>query len=88
MSITVISEQEARESAILRRVHGRVQCVRCGEILHAGEGCYRIHGFPYCELCLDSADAEELVRICEIPKRVWLEQMGFCYECVQSEECV
>lgn len=57
-----------------------VRCVHCGEILRAGEGFYRIHGFPYCEFCLDSAEAEELVRICEIPKRKWLEQMGFKFD--------
>ncbi len=86
MSNTVNSEQEMRETVIFGGMRRRVQCVRCGEMLRSGEGCYRIHGFPYCELCLDSADAEELVRICEIPKRVWLEQMGFSYECVQLEE--
>ncbi len=65
-----------------------VQCARCGEILAAGEGFYRIHGFPYCEYCLDAVDAEELIRICEIPKRIWLTNMGFCYERVSDGEGV
>ncbi len=43
------------------------------------KGFYRLNGFPYCEECLDFADAETLLRICEIPKRKWLEQMGFTY---------
>ncbi len=81
---------EKRElTADLPRVQTRgqtVQCARCGEILTVGEGFYRIHGFPYCEYCLDSADAEELVRICEIPKRIWLANMGFSYDCVRDGE--
>ena len=64
----------------------RIYCVLCGERLRGGETFYRIHGFPYCELCLDNADAEELVRICEIPKRIWLEQMGFSKESVSEED--
>ncbi|MBQ8214151.1 MAG: hypothetical protein IJZ80_09090 [Clostridia bacterium] len=63
-------------------------CVLCGERLQPGEAFYRIHGFPYCEFCLDSAEAEELVRICEIPKRKWLEQMGFSQERVPEGDCV
>lgn len=55
-------------------------CLLCGERLNPGEGFYRIHGFPYCELCLDSVDIDELVRICEIPKREWLEHMGFSFD--------
>ena len=57
-----------------------LQCVQCGDVIAEGKGYYRSHGFPYCESCLDFADAETLVRICEIPKRQWLEQMGFTYE--------
>ena len=61
-----------------------LQCVQCGDVIAAGKGYYRAHGFPYCESCLDFADAETLIRICEIPKRKWLEQMGFTYE--EAEE--
>ena len=61
-----------------------IYCVLCGEPLREGEAFYRIHGFPYCELCIDGADTEELVRICEIPKRTWLEQMGFMQEYVSE----
>ena len=57
-----------------------VRCVLCGGKIHDGDGCYRMHGFPYCEDCLDFSDIETLVRICEIPKRTWLEQMGFTQE--------
>ncbi len=63
----------------------RIHCVSCGERLDLGEGFYTIHGFPYCESCLDFADAETLIRICEIPKRKWLEQMGFEYQELKNE---
>ena len=62
-----------------------LQCVQCGDVIPAGKGYYRAHGFPYCETCLDFADAETLVRICEIPKREWLKQMGFTYETAGDE---
>ena len=65
-----------------------VYCKKCGERLQEGESFYRIHGFPYCQWCLDSADTDELVRICEIPKRKWLEQMGFSHELVSEEGCL
>lgn len=63
-----------------------IYCVLCGERLQEGEAFYRIHGFPYCELCIDNAEVDELVRICEIPKRIWLEQMGFTQEYVPEED--
>ncbi len=63
---------------------GQVQCVRCGELLAAGEGYFCINGFPYCEFCIDGLGVEELVRICEIPKRKWLEQMGFTFKRVDK----
>ena len=52
----------------------------CGERIALEDGYYAIHGFPYCKTCLDFADAETLIRICEIPKQKWLEQMGFTYK--------
>ena len=58
----------------------KVYCVVCGDDLSEDRGFYRKNGFPYCESCLDFSDTETLVRICEIPKRKWLEQMGFVYE--------
>lgn len=57
-----------------------VRCVLCGGKIHDGDGCYRMHGFPYCEDCLDFSDIETLVRICEISKREWLGRLGFTYE--------
>lgn len=54
-------------------------CVLCGDPIGQKKGVYRLNGFPYCEECLDFADAETLLRICEMPKRKWLEQMGFTY---------
>ncbi len=60
-----------------RRKNGVIQCASCGELLHAGEEFYQRNGNPYCSICLDNADTEDLIRICEISKRNWLEQMGF-----------
>ena len=56
-----------------------IRCVSCGELLQSGGHCYRMHGFPYCEDCLDFADTETLIRICEMSKRQWLERLGFVY---------
>lgn len=62
-----------------RKTGRRIRCVMCGEALTAESGFYQRHGFPYCEDCLECADSETLVRICEISKRKWLEGMGFYY---------
>ena len=65
-------ESEKRED---RKLH----CAICGELILPKNGFYRMNGFPYCTECLDFADSETLVRICEISKRKWLEKMGFSY---------
>lgn len=62
-----------------------IHCTCCGETLTLGEGFYRKHGFPYCESCVDFADSETLVRICELSKREWLSQMGFIHETVATK---
>ena len=62
---------------VLEKDSSKVRCVLCGETALAGVDFYAMHGFPYCEACLDAADAETFVRICEIPKREWLKKMGF-----------
>ncbi len=61
------------------------RCASCGEPLSVGDGFYRKNGFPYCESCLDFADAETLVRICELSKREWLTQMGFEHETAEPK---
>lgn len=61
------------------RTEKAVYCVICGEKADETEEIYRIHGLDYCCSCLDDLDVDTLVRICEIPKRKWLEQMGFEY---------
>jgi len=53
------------------------KCVLCGEAVADAGGGYRMHGFPYCSSCLDAADSDTLVRICETTKRKWLQDMGF-----------
>jgi len=42
-----------------------LKCQSCGRILTGGEGYYQTDGKPYCEECVESADLEDLVRICE-----------------------
>lgn len=64
--------------------NGDIHCTFCGEAVTNGDGFYRKHGFPYCESCLDFADAETLIRICETNKREWLKQMGFIHESVKT----
>ena len=76
-----IEQKKAKESQNQRMEGERkvVCCVLCGEPIGWKESFYRIHGFPYCETCLDFSDIETIVRICEMPKREWLEQMGFTF---------
>jgi hypothetical protein len=75
-----------------KRVNGEIYCSICGELILPKTGYYCMNGFPYCTECLDFADAETLVRICEMSKRKWLEKMGFSYAVeVESEgrrQCV
>ena len=54
-------------------------CVMCGDAVSVESGYYSMHGLVYCAGCLDYSDAETLIRICEIPKRIWFEKMGFEY---------
>ena len=42
-----------------------ISCQYCGRILMGGEGYYQRNGKPYCEECVESADLEDLIRICE-----------------------
>ena len=51
------SEQESSEFTL--------KCRSCGKILVGGEGYYQSDGEPHCEDCVESADLEDLVRICE-----------------------
>lgn len=67
-----------------QRQSGEFLCTSCGELLRNGDGYYQKDGFPYCESCLDFADLETLIRICELDKREWLEGMGFVHKTVES----
>ena len=62
------------------------RCVLCGEPIGADRGYYRMHGFPYCEACLEDADSETLIRICETSRREWLKKMGFYYLKADTQE--
>lgn len=42
-----------------------VRCRSCGARLGDGEPYYLTNGKPYCAECVEAADIEELVRICE-----------------------
>ena len=42
-----------------------VRCMCCGARLDDGDPCYVSNGKPYCVSCVEEADVEELVRICE-----------------------
>ena len=58
-------------------------CVSCGEATIQAEGFYQINGFPYCIDCLEDADMNFLLRICETPKRRMLEKLGFVFKSSQ-----
>ena len=56
-----------------------IHCVMCGDTVTFEEGYYCQRGLVYCSGCLDFSDSETLIRICELPKRIWFEKMGFEY---------
>ena len=55
------------ETALLGKIDQdfSVICQYCGKILIGGEGYYQQNGKPYCEECVENADLEDLIRICE-----------------------
>lgn len=63
-----------------------VTCQYCGKALTGGEGCYRRNGKPYCEECVESADLEDLIRICETDTDELYRSMGLSHAYVGSNE--
>lgn len=59
-----------------------VKCQACGRILMCGEGYYQRDGKPYCEECVESADLEELIRICETDTQELYRSVGLTHEYV------
>jgi len=57
LNINNFLQRESRECTL--------KCRSCGRILMGGEGYYQTDGKPYCEDCVESADLEDLIRICE-----------------------
>ncbi len=62
-----------------------VQCKHCGRILIGGEGYYRKDGKPYCEECVESADLEDLIRICETDSHELFRSVGLTHDYVTAE---
>ena len=67
-------EQESNEFSI--------KCCSCGQILMGGEGYYQADGKPYCEECVESADLEDLVRICETNMESIYRSIGLSHQFV------
>ena len=61
-------------------------CQYCGKTLMGGEGCYRRDGKPYCEECVESADLEDLIRICETDTDELYRTVGLSHEYVGMDE--
>ncbi len=59
-----------------------VKCASCGQILIGGEGFYQVDGKPYCEECVESADLEDLVRICETNLQTIYRMIGLSHQFV------
>ncbi len=53
-----------------------VRCRSCGTRLGEGEPYYRSNGKPYCASCVEAADIEDLVRICETETEELYEKLG------------
>ena len=59
-----------------------VKCGYCGRILIGGEGYYQKDGKPYCEDCVESADLEDLIRICETDSNELFRSVGLTHDYV------
>ena len=59
-----------------------VKCGYCGRILIGGEGYYQKDGKPYCEDCVESADLEDLIRICETDSHELFRSVGLTHDYV------
>ena len=59
-----------------------IKCRSCGQILMGGEGYYQTDGKPYCEECVESADLEDLVRICETSTQSIYRLIGLSHQFV------
>lgn len=68
----------AGKPRVFRRL-GRLRCLLCGELIDESGGYYQRDGFPYCVGCMEVIDTDLLIRICEIDRKKWLENMGFSY---------
>lgn len=62
-----------------------VKCQDCGRILIGGEGYYQRDGKPYCEDCVESADLEDFIRICETDKEELYRAVGLTHKFVSED---
>ena len=62
-----------------------VNCQYCGRILMGGEGYYQQNGKPYCEECVEGADLEDLIRICETDTDELYRSVGLRHGFVSEE---
>ena len=61
------------------------RCYECGNRIHIGEGCYQANGKPYCEECVESADLQDLIRICETEADELYRSIGLRHGFIGSE---
>lgn len=66
-------------------LYSPMRCRYCGNIIPTGEACYRMDGKPYCESCVESADLEDLIRICETETDELYRALGLKYEIVDFD---
>ena len=62
-----------------------IHCFDCGRVLMGGEGYYQKDGKPYCEHCVESADLEDLIRICETDADEIYRAVGLAHVFVDGE---
>lgn len=61
-----------------------IRCMSCGARLGDGEPYYLTNGKPYCAECVEAADLEELVRICETETEELYFRMGLVWGAYDS----
>ncbi|MBR7099353.1 MAG: hypothetical protein IKC59_08060 [Clostridia bacterium] len=62
-----------------------IYCTDCRRILMDGEGYYQKDGKPYCEHCVESADLDDLIRICETNVDELYRAIGLAHGYVDGE---
>ena len=78
-------QASGRVYSCVERENFVTRCYECGNRIRIGEGCYSANGKPYCEECVESADLQNLIRICETEADELYRSIGLRHGFIGSE---